>query len=155
MIGRILSGSAGIEILTTDARSIRRGWAHGGRYDLIRILLAIAPMLLRFLVTFIAQDERIRRMGPRALLLIIPVATVGVVYFFTRSLVASLLLVTPGVFGPVGVYRVPTVARSHSVAAVTSSRRRGWEAEAGFREPKCPCRYCTANFEGSPNKGLT
>ena len=96
MSGRILSESAGIEILTTDARSIRRGWAHGGRYDLIRILLAIAPMLLRFLVTFIAQDERIRRMGPRALLLIIPVATVGVVYFFTRSLVASLLLVTLG-----------------------------------------------------------
>ena len=57
---------------------------------MIRILLAIAPMLLRFLVTLIAQDERIRRMGPRALLLLIPVAAVGVVYFFTRSLVASL-----------------------------------------------------------------
>ena len=92
MIGRILSGSAGIEILTTDARSIRRGWAHGGRYDLIRILLAIAPMLLRFLVTFIERDERIRRMGPRALLLLIPVA--AVVYWLTKSLVASLLLVT-------------------------------------------------------------
>ena len=63
---------------------------------MIRILLAIAPMLLRFLVTLIERDERIRRMGPRALLLIIPVATVGVVYFFTRSLVASLLLVTLG-----------------------------------------------------------
>ena len=95
MIGRILSGSAGIEILTTDARSIRRGWAHGGRYDLIRILLAIAPMLLRFLVTFIERDERIRRMGPRALLLL--VAAVGVVYWLTKSLVASLLLVTLGI----------------------------------------------------------
>jgi hypothetical protein len=94
MIGRILSGSAGIEILTTDARSIRRGWAHGGRYDLIRILLAIAPMLLRFLVTFIERDERIRRMGPRALL--IPVAAVAVGYWLTKSLVASLLLVALG-----------------------------------------------------------
>jgi hypothetical protein len=63
---------------------------------LIRILLAIAPMLLRFLVTLIAQDERIRRMGPRALLLLIPVAAVAVVYWFTRSLVASLALVALG-----------------------------------------------------------
>ena len=63
---------------------------------MIRILLAIAPMLLRFLVTFIWRDERIRRMGPRALLLIIPVAAVAVVYFFTRSLVASMLLVALG-----------------------------------------------------------
>ncbi len=97
MSGRILSESAGIEILTTDARSIRRGWAHGGRYDLIRILLAIAPMLLRFLVTFIERDERIRRMGPRALILLIPVAAVGVFYWLTKSLVASLVLVTLGI----------------------------------------------------------
>ena len=53
-------------------------------------------MLLRFLVTLIAQDERIRRMGPRALLLLIPVAAVAVVYWFTRSLVASLALVALG-----------------------------------------------------------
>ena len=53
-------------------------------------------MLLRFLVTFIAQDERIRRMGPRALLLLIPVATVGVVYWLPTSLVASLVLVALG-----------------------------------------------------------
>ena len=64
---------------------------------MIRILLAIAPMLLRFLVTMIAQDERIRRMGPRALLLLIPVAAVAVVYWFTRSLVASLALVALGI----------------------------------------------------------
>ena len=63
---------------------------------MIRILMAFAPMLLRFLVTLIAQDERIRRMGPRALLLLIPVAAVAVVYFFTRSLVVSLVLVTLG-----------------------------------------------------------
>ena len=54
-------------------------------------------MLLRFLVTLIAQDERIRRMGPRALLLLIPVAAVAVVYWFTRSLVASLALVALGI----------------------------------------------------------
>ena len=54
-------------------------------------------MLLRFLVTMIAQDERIRRMGPRALLLLIPVAAVAVVYWFTRSLVASLALVALGI----------------------------------------------------------
>ena len=64
---------------------------------MIRILMAFAPMLLRFLVTLIAQDERIRRMGPRALLLLIPVAAVAVVYWFTRSLVASLALVALGI----------------------------------------------------------
>ena len=63
---------------------------------MIRILMAFAPMLLRFLVTLIAQDERIRRMGPRALLLLIPVAAVAVVYWFTRSLVVSLALVALG-----------------------------------------------------------
>ena len=65
---------------------------------MIRILLAIAPMLLRFLVTLIAQDERIRRMGPRALLLLISRSLPSA--WFTslpRSLVASLLLVTLGI----------------------------------------------------------
>ena len=70
-------------------------------------------MLLRFLVTFIERDERIRRMGPRALLLLIPVAAVGVVYWLTREPGRQLGVGDPGNSGPVGVYRLPSLARSH------------------------------------------
>ncbi len=58
--------------------------------------MAILPMLLRMLVALVATDERIRRAGPRLLLLLIPVAAVALVYWFTKSLVASLVLVALG-----------------------------------------------------------
>lgn len=64
---------------------------------MIRILMAIVPTLLRILLGLIAQDERIRRAGPRALLFLIPVVAVAVVYWFTRSLIASLALVALGI----------------------------------------------------------
>ena len=59
--------------------------------------MSIVPMLLRMLLALVATDERIRRAGPRLLLLIIPIVAVGVVWWFTRSLVGSLALVALGI----------------------------------------------------------
>ena len=70
-------------------------------------------MLLRFLVTLIAQDERIRRMGPRALLLLISGRGRRRGLLVDEEPGRQLAAGGTGNSGPVGVYRLPTVARSH------------------------------------------